>query len=161
MGASCAGYNNFVNVIEPTDGLYAMRCCQNKADCVVSKSTYGVRVIFGEQWDWSGPHPDGLLPAAQNCVNGQLPGNGTVSTGVPSATATNPSVTGTPPVVPPTTSVPALNGTSTGAVVGPSSTGGNKPTTTPGAGGNAAGGANKAAVVVTALLATTLGLFLA
>ncbi|KAG0283865.1 hypothetical protein BGZ96_011760, partial [Linnemannia gamsii] len=146
----------------PTDGLYAMRCCQNKEDCVVSKSTYGVRIIFGEQWDWSGPHPDGLLPAAQNCVDGQLPGNGTVTTGVPSSTA-NPSVTATPSVVPPTSTAPVANGTSTGVVVGPTSTGGagNKPSPTPGAGGNAAGAANKAAVVVSALLATAIGLLLA
>ncbi|KAK3832409.1 MAG: hypothetical protein J3R72DRAFT_404594 [Linnemannia gamsii] len=156
VGASCAGYAHFVNVIEPTDGLYAMRCCQNKADCVVSKSTYGVRVIFGEQWDWSGPHPDGLLPAAQNCVNGQLPGNVTTAplpTATPSATAA--------PVVP-TATVPNTNNT-TSAVVGPTSASGGtvKPTTTPGALGGNAGAANKAAVVVSALLAGAIGLFMA
>ncbi|KAF9299601.1 hypothetical protein BGZ88_000021 [Linnemannia elongata] len=157
VGASCAGYSHFVNVLEPTDGLYAMRCCQNSADCVVSKSTYGVRVIFGEQWDWSGPHPDGLLPAAQGCVNGQLPGggNGTVTIGVPTATATvtSSSVTSTQ-----TVTVPVVNGTASSGVAGPTSTGGagNKPTPTP-AGGNA----NKAAVVVSALLATAIGLFMA
>lgn len=163
VGASCAGYSHFVNVIEPTDGLYAMRCCQNSGDCVVSKSTYGVRVIFGEQWDWSGPHPDGLLPAAQGCVNGQLPGggNGTVTIGVPSATATATSGITTLPIVSPTATVPVVNGTASSGVVGPTSTGGagTKPTPTPS--GNAAVGANKAAVVVSALLATAIGLFMA
>ncbi|KAG9072768.1 hypothetical protein KI688_000546 [Linnemannia hyalina] len=164
VGASCAGYSHFVNVIEPTDGLYAMRCCQNSAECVVSKSTYGVRVIFGEQWDWSGPHPDGLLPAAQGCVDGQLPGggNGTVTSGVPSATATATSSTATPTIVSPTATGPVVNGTASSGVVGPTSTGGagNNPTPTP-ASGNAAVGANKAAVVVSALLATAIGLFMA
>ncbi|KAF8948464.1 hypothetical protein BGZ47_004640 [Haplosporangium gracile] len=161
VGASCAGYEHFVNVIEPTDGLYAMRCCKNSADCVVSKSTYGVRVIFGEQWDWSGPHPDGLLPAAQGCVDGQLPGGGNVTTGVPSATATNPSVTATISFTTPTATLPVVNGTTSTGVVSPTSTGtGNKPSPTPGTGGNAAG-ANKAAIVVSALLATAIGIFLA
>ncbi|KAI7825293.1 hypothetical protein BC939DRAFT_386935, partial [Gamsiella multidivaricata] len=51
VGASCAGYSAFVNVIEPYDGVYGMRCCQNSADCNVRQSTYGVRVIFGAQYD--------------------------------------------------------------------------------------------------------------
>ncbi|KAI8606271.1 hypothetical protein EDD21DRAFT_296923, partial [Dissophora ornata] len=51
VGATCAGYGYFVNVIEPTDGVYGMKCCQNKGDCNVSQSTYGVRVIFGSQYD--------------------------------------------------------------------------------------------------------------
>lgn len=146
-----------MNVIEPTDGLYAMRCCQNSADCVVSKSTYGVRVIFGEQWDWSGPQPDGLLPAAQGCVNGQLPGNGTVTIGVPTATATATSGITTSTIASSTVTVPAVNGTASSGVVGPTSTG-NKPTPTPV--GNAAVGANKAAAVVSALLATAIGFFM-
>ncbi|CAO3573119.1 unnamed protein product [Mortierella alpina] len=83
VGASCAGFNYFVNVIEPTDGVYGMKCCQNKEDCVVSKSTYGVRVIYGAQYDFSGPRPDGPLPASLGCVNGSLPGGS--NTTLPSA----------------------------------------------------------------------------
>ncbi|KAF9912927.1 hypothetical protein EC991_007540 [Linnemannia zychae] len=156
VGASCAGYKHFVNVIEPTDGLYAMRCCQNSADCVVSKSTYGVRVIFGDQWDWSGPHPDGLLPAAQNCVDGQLPGN--VTTVPPSPTVTSGTINPSASVPVPTATLPNTNST-TSAVVGSTSSAG-KPTPTPGTGGNA-GAVNKAAVVASALLAGITGLLLA
>ncbi|KAF9571673.1 hypothetical protein EC968_000270 [Mortierella alpina] len=90
VGASCAGFNHFVNVIEPTDGIYGMKCCQNKEDCVVSKSTYGVRVIYGSQYDFSGPRPDGPLPASLGCVNGSLPGGSNTtqpSASIPSASA--------------------------------------------------------------------------
>ncbi|KAG0249056.1 hypothetical protein BGZ95_007717 [Linnemannia exigua] len=133
-----------------------MRCCQNSADCVVSKSTYGVRVIFGEQWDWSGPHPDGLLPAAQNCVNGQLPGNVTTAP-LPTASASATTVPGVP-----TATLPNTNSTSS-VVAAPTTTstaGTGKPTTTPGAGGNA-GVVKNAAVVVSAFLAGAIGLFMA
>ncbi|KAG0268716.1 hypothetical protein DFQ27_005956 [Actinomortierella ambigua] len=73
VGATCAGYAFFVNVIEPMDGIYGMRCCKNKPDCDVTHSTYGARRIFGATTDFSGPAPDGNLPAAANCVNGTLP----------------------------------------------------------------------------------------
>ncbi|KAF8945625.1 hypothetical protein BGZ47_002280 [Haplosporangium gracile] len=49
VGAACAGYKYFVNIVEPNDSLFCMRCCQTKEDCPVGKSTYGCRaVIDGE-----------------------------------------------------------------------------------------------------------------
>ncbi|KAF9927514.1 hypothetical protein FBU30_003105 [Linnemannia zychae] len=151
VGASCAGYSHFVNVVEPTDGLYAMRCCQNSADCVVSKSTYGVRVIFGEQWDWSGPHPDGLLPGAQNCVNGQ-PGNGTTS--VPPIV---PTVTTTSATVLPTTSAPLASTGTTVVQTSTTASPGSKPSSITGSSATA----NKAAIAVSAILASAMGFLMA
>ncbi|KAF9100240.1 hypothetical protein BGX23_000003 [Mortierella sp. AD031] len=157
VGASCAGYPHFVNVIEPTDGLYAMRCCMNKEDCVVSKSTYGVRVIFGEQYDYSGPHPDGILPAAQGCVNGQLPGGGNATTTV-SATVSAPALptSGAAPL--PTNGTTATVPSATVVVPTASSTA--KPSASVPPGGNA-GTTNKAAIAASALLASALGFFMA
>ncbi|KAG0214671.1 hypothetical protein BGX28_001709 [Mortierella sp. GBA30] len=73
VGAVCAGFAHFVNVIEPEIGVYAMKCCQQKADCDVSHSTYGVKRIYGEQTNFSGPRPDGPLPLSLKCVNSHLP----------------------------------------------------------------------------------------
>ncbi|GJJ73690.1 hypothetical protein EMPS_06048 [Entomortierella parvispora] len=78
VGASCAGFNYFVNVIEPEIGVYGMRCCQVKTDCDVNHSTYGVKRIYGEQYDFSGPRPDGPLPLSLKCVNGALPAGITI-----------------------------------------------------------------------------------
>ncbi|GJJ70780.1 hypothetical protein EMPS_03130 [Entomortierella parvispora] len=155
VGATCAGYGYFVNVIEPIDGVYGMRCCQNKADCVVSKSTYGVRVIFGDNWDYSGPHPDGNLPAAANCVDGVLPGGASSTAPVSSPTVSAPasaSASATPSLAPnATTSAvtsPIANSTSSAS---PTAT--TKPAS--------AGSSNKAMIVASAVLASAVGLFLA
>ncbi|KAF9571873.1 hypothetical protein EC968_010601 [Mortierella alpina] len=89
VGATCAGYAHFVNVIEPEIGVYGMKCCQQKADCDVSHSTYGVRRIYGEQTNFSGPRTDGPLPLSLKCVNGKLPAGVTIPAagGVASATS--------------------------------------------------------------------------
>ncbi|KAG0236060.1 hypothetical protein BGW42_004168 [Actinomortierella wolfii] len=47
VGAQCAGYKYFVNMVEPDIGEYCMRCCKNKLDCPVNKSTYGCRRVLG------------------------------------------------------------------------------------------------------------------
>ncbi|KAK3846220.1 MAG: hypothetical protein J3R72DRAFT_434375 [Linnemannia gamsii] len=86
VGATCAGFNHFVNVIEPEIGVYGMRCCQEKADCDVNHSTYGVKRIYGAQWDYSGPRPDGPLPLSLQCVNGKLPAGVTTGPATPVAT---------------------------------------------------------------------------
>ncbi|KAF9100735.1 hypothetical protein BGX27_000267 [Mortierella sp. AM989] len=72
VGASCAGYAHFVNMIEPENGVYGMRCCKQKEDCDVYHSTYGVRRVYGNH-NFSGPRPDGPLPLSLKCVNGALP----------------------------------------------------------------------------------------
>ncbi|KAG9325948.1 hypothetical protein KVV02_005792 [Mortierella alpina] len=89
VGATCAGYAHFVNVIEPEIGVYGMKCCQQKVDCDVSHSTYGVRRIYGEQTNFSGPRADGPLPLSLKCVNGKLPAGVTIPAagGVASATS--------------------------------------------------------------------------
>ncbi|KAF9978206.1 hypothetical protein BGZ73_003387 [Actinomortierella ambigua] len=117
VGATCAGYPYFVNVIEPMDGIYGMRCCQVKTDCDVNHSTYGARRIYGANTDFSGPAPDGTLPAAANCVNGTLPsGNPTVvpstapTTVAPSGSATTSAPTGSTPT---TVTTAAASSTST------------------------------------------------
>ncbi|KAG0043537.1 hypothetical protein BGZ83_011288 [Gryganskiella cystojenkinii] len=150
VGATCAGYNHFVNVIEPIDGVYGMRCCMNKADCVVSKSTYGVRTIFGSEWDFSGPHPDGNLPASANCVNGSIPGGVSPSASVPAATST---AAVTPTSSANATTVVATPTANTTTPVGTTSP--PSPTKTN------AGSSNKVMLVATALLASAAGLFLA
>ncbi|KAG0322769.1 hypothetical protein BGZ99_003157 [Dissophora globulifera] len=46
VGASCAGYNYFVNLIEPNNNIYCMRCCNEKKDCNTGKSEYGCEAVI-------------------------------------------------------------------------------------------------------------------
>ncbi|KAG0297107.1 hypothetical protein BGZ96_007658 [Linnemannia gamsii] len=46
-GASYAGYNHFVELIEPDIGRYCLRVCKEKADCNTGKSTYGCEGVIG------------------------------------------------------------------------------------------------------------------
>ncbi|KAF9360080.1 hypothetical protein BGX34_007972 [Mortierella sp. NVP85] len=49
VGAACNGYNAFVQLTEADDQIYCIRCCKNKADCPVNRSTQGcVRVLGGD-----------------------------------------------------------------------------------------------------------------
>ncbi|KAK3815444.1 MAG: hypothetical protein J3Q66DRAFT_344790 [Benniella sp.] len=49
VGAACNGYNAFVQLTEPDEQIYCIRCCKNKADCPVNRSTQGcVRVLGGD-----------------------------------------------------------------------------------------------------------------
>ncbi|KAL1921306.1 uncharacterized protein VTP21DRAFT_11022 [Calcarisporiella thermophila] len=52
VGASCAGYDDFVNLVEPKNGVYCIRCC-NDGECDVSRSTQGCEAIV--PGDYSGP----------------------------------------------------------------------------------------------------------
>ena len=45
-GAVCTGYNKFVNLVEPSDGIYCIRCCLNDDDCNTNISTKGCRVVI-------------------------------------------------------------------------------------------------------------------
>ncbi|CAG8760795.1 16490_t:CDS:1, partial [Dentiscutata heterogama] len=40
-GAVCHGFKHFVNLVEPDSGLYCIRCCKNKKNCPLGKSTEG------------------------------------------------------------------------------------------------------------------------
>ncbi|KAF9566181.1 hypothetical protein EC968_003834 [Mortierella alpina] len=46
-GARCHGYDHFVELVEPDTNIYCIRCCKNKADCPVNKSTYGCKRVLG------------------------------------------------------------------------------------------------------------------
>ncbi|KAF8928356.1 hypothetical protein CPC16_002571 [Podila verticillata] len=46
-GAKCAGYSAFVEIVEPDTQIYCLRCCKNKADCPVNKSTDGCEDVLG------------------------------------------------------------------------------------------------------------------
>ncbi|KAF9943105.1 hypothetical protein BGZ75_008890 [Mortierella antarctica] len=45
-GSMCVGYSSFVQLIEPDANIYCIRCCKNKADCPVNKSTYGCKKVL-------------------------------------------------------------------------------------------------------------------
>ncbi|KAG0347550.1 hypothetical protein BG005_012017 [Podila minutissima] len=47
VGAICNGYKAFVQLTEPDAQIYCIRCCMNKADCPVNKSTYGCKKVLG------------------------------------------------------------------------------------------------------------------
>ncbi|KAF9356422.1 hypothetical protein BGX26_005286 [Mortierella sp. AD094] len=156
VGATCAGFKHFVNVIEPEIGVYGMRCCQEKADCDVSHSTYGVKRIYGN-YDFTGPRPDGPLPLSLKCVNGVLPPGVNVPT--PSAGGANTTSTGAPTKAP----TAAVNSTSTTSSAAPQKTTesvGSKVATDNKTAQNAASGKN-VMMAATAILAATVGLIMA
>ncbi|KAG0340795.1 hypothetical protein BG000_011080 [Podila horticola] len=47
VGSKCAGYNHYVELVEPDSNIYCIRCCKEKKDCPVNKSTYGCRKVLG------------------------------------------------------------------------------------------------------------------
>ncbi|KAF9940186.1 hypothetical protein BGZ75_004337 [Mortierella antarctica] len=50
VGAVCAGYSSFVQITEPKDGRFCLRCCKNKGDCPVNKSEYGCETVLGGEY---------------------------------------------------------------------------------------------------------------
>jgi hypothetical protein len=46
-GASCRGYDYFVQFIEPNEGIYCLRCCMNRRDCPTNRSEDGCRAVIG------------------------------------------------------------------------------------------------------------------
>ncbi|KAI7870299.1 hypothetical protein BDF14DRAFT_1993885 [Spinellus fusiger] len=63
IGSSCAGWQYYVNLIEPVNNVYCMRCCNDTVNCNRGISQKGcARVIPG---DFSGPMSvGGAAPAA-------------------------------------------------------------------------------------------------
>ncbi|KAF9416780.1 hypothetical protein BGZ94_010117 [Podila epigama] len=51
VGSKCAGYNHYVELIEPDEQIYCIRCCKEKIDCPVNKSTYGCKRVLGGKYD--------------------------------------------------------------------------------------------------------------
>ncbi|KAF9950445.1 hypothetical protein BGZ72_007902 [Mortierella alpina] len=153
VGATCAGYAHFVNVIEPEIGVYGMKCCQQKVDCDVSHSTYGVRRIYGAQTNFSGPRADGPLPLSLKCVNGKLPAGVAIPTagGVASTTTSAANVGGVNATVSGGAAIPVKTGTGLDSKV--ESEG--KITSTSAASGN------NAMIAATAIVASVVGLVMA
>ncbi|RIB27392.1 hypothetical protein C2G38_1953421 [Gigaspora rosea] len=52
-GASCHGYDSFVNLVEPNIGRFCIRCCDSSAAnmCDTSRSTDGCEKIIGGRYD--------------------------------------------------------------------------------------------------------------
>ncbi|KAI7856516.1 hypothetical protein BDC45DRAFT_460159 [Circinella umbellata] len=52
IGAKCDGYPHFVNLVEPANQRFCIRCCEFKADCNTGRSQYGcINVIPGDYSD--------------------------------------------------------------------------------------------------------------
>ncbi|KAG0242298.1 hypothetical protein BGW41_004512 [Actinomortierella wolfii] len=47
VGSLCAGYKHYVNLVEPSDSRYCIRCCKEKKDCNTGKSEYGCLKVLG------------------------------------------------------------------------------------------------------------------
>ncbi|CAG8522842.1 6365_t:CDS:1 [Dentiscutata erythropus] len=45
-GASCFGFSRFVSLVEPNNGLYCIRCCNDKKNCPMGKSTDGCEAVI-------------------------------------------------------------------------------------------------------------------
>ncbi|KAG0295991.1 hypothetical protein BGZ96_010412 [Linnemannia gamsii] len=97
-GSACAGYNHYVNLIEPHSNTMCIRCCKEKKDCNTGKSTYGCAAVIPGDYSGSSPSASGSVQPTGTATN-----SGTDS---PSGTATGPAtgpatgsatVTGTAP----------------------------------------------------------------
>ncbi|KAF8988059.1 hypothetical protein BGZ52_001118 [Haplosporangium bisporale] len=51
VGAVCNGYSAFVQITEPDQEIYCLRCCKNKGDCPVNKSEDGCESVLGGIYD--------------------------------------------------------------------------------------------------------------
>ncbi|KAF9580552.1 hypothetical protein BGW38_002747 [Lunasporangiospora selenospora] len=102
-GSACANYKYYVNLIEPNDNRYCIRCCNNKSDCNTGKSTHGCSVVVPGDYSGSGSvTPTGPTSSGSNTATGTSTASATVSGSVqPTGTAT---VTGTASVATTTSS---------------------------------------------------------
>ncbi|KAI9251942.1 hypothetical protein BDA99DRAFT_521597 [Phascolomyces articulosus] len=49
LGSTCNGYGHWVNLVEPSDNIFCIRCCKNSSDCNLGRSEYGCqRVVPGD-----------------------------------------------------------------------------------------------------------------
>jgi hypothetical protein len=44
--SKCYNYPHYVEFVEPDNGIYCLRCCKEKADCPLNKSTYGCQKVL-------------------------------------------------------------------------------------------------------------------
>ncbi|KAG0036935.1 hypothetical protein BGZ82_003418 [Podila clonocystis] len=45
-GAKCAGYPHFVELVEPNENIYCIRCCMRASDCPTNMDTEGCRAVI-------------------------------------------------------------------------------------------------------------------
>ncbi|CAG8588782.1 4956_t:CDS:1 [Paraglomus brasilianum] len=45
-GATCAGSKKFVELVEPADGFFCIRCCTDSSKCNTGKSTEGCNTVI-------------------------------------------------------------------------------------------------------------------
>ncbi|KAK3845080.1 MAG: hypothetical protein J3R72DRAFT_436866 [Linnemannia gamsii] len=45
-GATCTGYNHFVELVEPNENIYCIRCCMSINDCPTDKDDQGCKVVI-------------------------------------------------------------------------------------------------------------------
>ncbi|CAG8510899.1 1486_t:CDS:1 [Paraglomus occultum] len=45
-GATCAGAKKFVELVEPQNGIFCIRCCSDSSQCVTGKSTEGCLTVI-------------------------------------------------------------------------------------------------------------------
>ncbi|KAK3834723.1 MAG: hypothetical protein JOS17DRAFT_737561 [Linnemannia elongata] len=91
VGSACAGYNHYVNLIEPHSNTMCIRCCKEKKNCNTGKSTYGcAAVIPGDYSD-----PDSSSSSVSARPTGTATNSGVSPSGSATGTAT---ATGTAPV---------------------------------------------------------------
>ncbi|KAG0046348.1 hypothetical protein BGZ83_008490 [Gryganskiella cystojenkinii] len=46
-GSLCAGYTKYVQLVEPDDQIYCLRCCTSSGDCPTGQSTKGCKAVIG------------------------------------------------------------------------------------------------------------------
>ncbi|KAI9489507.1 hypothetical protein BDB00DRAFT_884479 [Zychaea mexicana] len=45
IGGTCNGWSHWVNLVEPSDNIFCIRCCKNSSDCNLGRSEYGCQSI--------------------------------------------------------------------------------------------------------------------
>ncbi|KAF9911426.1 hypothetical protein EC991_003682 [Linnemannia zychae] len=106
VGSACAGYNHYVNLIEPHSNTMCIRCCKEKKDCNTGKSTYGCAYVI--PGDYSGGNP----PSTSSATNSASYSSSATVTATVTATASDSSATASvtgsvtvDPIVPTATTV--------------------------------------------------------
>ncbi|KAI8605447.1 hypothetical protein EDD21DRAFT_363589 [Dissophora ornata] len=85
VGSSCAGYNYYVNLIEPHSNTYCIRCCTDMSDCNTGESTYGcARIIPG---DYSGRSNDDIADSAVTSTTSSATSSSVTPTSASSSTS--------------------------------------------------------------------------
>ncbi|KAI9320827.1 hypothetical protein BX666DRAFT_1237817 [Dichotomocladium elegans] len=85
-GASCAGWDYFVNLVEPQSYTYCVRCCKSASDCNRGISEAGCEKIV--PGDYSGPLVNGSLAVSSAGVSSATVSS-SMSSSMPAATSSS------------------------------------------------------------------------